>query len=135
MKRVAVFVGPPTCARAEISIIPCRANFVKRKVAQILRNIFSRFCVFCLLQSGGRCGIVLVSRGGNASGVGKPTLGVELLAEAVYDPTFRHATFLKEILRNPLTNPLKCDTIRVQKARARQSQRERPTRVRKTYAR
>ena len=38
-------------------------------------------------------------------------VGVELLAEAVYDPTFRHATFLKIISRNPLTNQSKYDTI------------------------
>ena len=61
--------------------------------------------------------IISVSRGGNTSGVGKPTLGVELLAEAVYDPTFRHATFLKEILRNPLTNSPTCAIIQVQGAR------------------
>ena len=41
---------------------------------------------------------------------------------------------LKKFQRNLLTNPLKCDTIRVQKERARQSQREWPTRVRKTSA-
>ena len=33
----------------------------------------------------------------------------------------------------PLTNLPSCDTIRVQKARVRQSQRERPTRVGKTF--
>ena len=44
MKRVAVFVGPPTLERAEISIITHRATFVKRNIAQTLHYYFSRIC-------------------------------------------------------------------------------------------
>ena len=82
------------------------------KYTRIFYPVFVQYPILCFPVG---CDILFVSRGGNTSGVGKPTLGVELLAEAVYDPTFRHATFLKIISRNPLTNHPMYDTIRIHK--------------------
>ena len=113
----------PRVGRADFVLFVYFAHFLIRFIVQ-----------YSNLHSPVSCGILSLSRGGNTSGVGKPTLGVELLAEAVYDPTFRHATFLKIISRNPLTNRPSCDTIRVQKGRARRPRERMPTRASKTSA-
>ena len=68
-----------------------------------------------LLTFGTACGIIMLSRGGNTSGSWETRAGVELLAEAVCNPTFRHATFLKEISKNLLTNNPRCAIISTQR--------------------
>ena len=107
-----------------------RALFARarRRFAQVnlLQTIL--FVHYYLLTFGAVCDILSLSRGGShpprESGLGWTNCWMPpLFAWGVNVCTIfpcRQPTFLKEISKNLLTNPLKCDTIRIQEGRARQ---------------
>jgi hypothetical protein len=100
------FGAPPTTQPARFSMIPQPTQFVKRKIAQISSNYFSRICA--LLPVDFWCGLwytIIVK--------GREVHTLWLCEIAGVDDLSCAGS--KKNVKNPLTNRPSCDTIRVQK--------------------
>jgi hypothetical protein len=91
---------------ARISIIPHRQQFVKRKVAQIFVPKNSRFCAKLPIDFW--CGLWYTNNVKREVPTRDAKMGDEV----------HRVKKVRKKKNSLLTNPLKCDTIRVQKKRA-----------------